>query len=280
VRDSFRLTGSIKINLNSIQLPRLGKIRAKERTEKFKGRILSATITREADRWYVSLTVEVERDEPTRRDSEVVGVDLGLSCYAAMSDAKKEHSPKPLEKRLKKLKKLSKEHSRKVKGSNNRRKSAMRLARVHRKVRNARKDFLHKLTTRLTKTKSVIVVEDLNVCGMIRNKRLARAISDASWGEFRRQLSYKSSWYGSRVEVEPRFYPSSKLCSECGYQMEKMPLSIREWKCPRCSCIHDRDVNAARNLVTWYEAIKCTASSVGNDACGDCSGGITAEISY
>ena len=135
-------------------------------------------------------------------------------------------TPKPLNKYLKRLKRLSKEHSRKQKGSNNRKKSALVLARLHQRIRNIRQDFIHKLTTDLAKTKSEIVIEDLNVHGMLRNKNLSRHIADAGWGEFRRHLSYKTAWYGSKLTIAHRFFPSSKNCSECGYVMAEMPLLI------------------------------------------------------
>ena len=135
-------------------------------------------------------------------------------------------------------------------------------------MKNIRRDFLHKTTTELSKTKSVLVIEDLHVKGMIQNGKLARHIADVGWGEFRRQLEYKTKWYGSELVIAPRFFASSKQCSSCGYVMADMPLSVREWLCPECQSLHDRDVNAAQNLKKYH-----TGSSPGIYACGDCSGG-------
>jgi putative transposase len=255
--DSFRLTGAIHVLERHIQLPRLGKIRAKETTA-LQGRILSATVSREADRWFVSLAVEMEICDPVPVKGPAAGIDVGLNHFAAIvsgSESVKIEAPKPLNRYLKLLRRRQRRHSRKQKGSRNRKKSALQLARLHRRVHNIRQDFLHKLTTELAKTKSVIVVEDLNVSGMVRNTRLARYIADVGWGEFRRQLEYKTKWYGSRMVVASRFYPSSKTCSACGTVQEEMPLSIREWTCPVCGTHHDRDINAAKNLLHWL--VKC-----------------------
>lgn len=254
VHDSFRLTGTIKIKGKAVQLPRLGVIHLKEEPY-VGGRILSATVNREADRWFVSLSCEVEIKEPKPVKGEVVGIDVGLNHFAIMSDGLKIEAPKPLAKYLKRLKRLSKKHSRKQKGSNNRKKSALALARLHRKIRNIRQDFIHKLTTKLARTKSEIVIEDLNVRGMMRNERLARHITDVGWGEFRRQLSYKTIWYGSALTTVNRFYPSSKTCSKCDYVMKEMPFSLREWDCPSCGTHHDRDENAAKNLKKQAKSI-------------------------
>lgn len=267
IHDSFRLTGTIKVRSKEIQLPRLGIIRLKEKT-KIRGRILSATIVREADRWFVCLAVEMERPDPHPVEGESVGIDVGLTCFAALSNGDKIVAPKPLKKSLKRLKRASQQHSRKVKGSKNRKKSALKLARLHRKNRNIRKDFLHKQTTMLAKTKSVIVLEDLDVKGMLSNKSLSRNISDAGWGEFRSLLDYKTKWYGSSLIIAPRFYPSSKTCSGCGNHVSSLPLDIRKWQCLECHSIHDRDLNAAKNLLKFS-----TGSSPGIYACRDTSGG-------
>lgn len=253
IHDSFRLTGTIKVFPKHVQLPRLGKIRVKEETAKFKGKILSATVSREADRWYVSLAVEVEISDPVPVVGEPVGIDVGLNHFAVLSTGEKIEAPKILEKNLKRLKKLSRQHSRKQKGSSNRKKSALKLAKLHRKIKNQRRDFLHKLSTKLAKTKPVIVIEDLAVKNIIRNKHLSRYIADAGWGEFRRMLEYKTKWYGSKLAIVPRFYPSSRMCSECGYVLPEIKLSMRRWVCPKCGTYHDRDINAAINLVNHLE---------------------------
>jgi putative transposase len=275
VNDSFRLTGSIAVSDAGVQLPRLGTISTKESTDKFRGRILSATVRREADRWYVSVTVEVEREDPQRVEGPVVGVDLGLNAFAVLSDGERAQAPKPLARSLERLRRRSRAHSRKARGSRNRERSARSLARLHRRIRNMRTDFLHKLSTRLAKTKSVVVLEDLNVNGMVRNKHLGRHISDVGWGDFRRMLEYKTLWYGSQVVMAPRFFPSTKMCSDCGHLLGSLPLSERAWACPACGVEHDRDENAARNLAQWYS--RNTGSSPGSHACGEPSGGAGAS---
>ena len=249
-RDSFRLTGSIAVHPRSIGLPRIGWVRSKEPTEKFRGRILSATVSREADRWYASLTVDALRDEPNPVEGPVVGVDLGLKCFAVLSDGTRLESPRPLARAMRRLAHRQRLHCRKQRGSNNRRQSAAGLARLHRRIRCRRTDFLHKATTILAKTKSVIVVEDLSVRGMIRNRHLARSIADSGWSEFRWLLAYKTQWYGSKLVVAARFYPSTKTCSACGYARGVMPLDERVLRCEACGAQIDRDLNAARNLAS------------------------------
>lgn len=268
VHDSFRLTGSMRSLKRSVVLPRLGEIRTKERTN-VKGRILSVTVSREADRWFVAFAVERKRREYIRTLQETaVGVDVGINSFCALSDGTKIESPKPLEHSLKLLKRRSKQHSNKKIGSANRKKSALKLARFHRKIRNRRSDFLHKVSTMLAKTKSVIGVEDLNVKGMVGNRHLSLRISDAGWSEFLRQLDYKTKWYGSSLVKAPKFYPSSKMCSSCKTIKENLKLSDRIFRCEKCGLVIDRDVNAAINLK--YLA---TGSSPGSYACRDTSGG-------
>jgi IS605 OrfB family transposase len=191
-RDLFRLTGRIRVHPHAVTLPRIESVRSKERTDKFGGRILSATVSREASRWYVALT------------------------------------------------------------------------RLHRRIRCRRHDFLHKTTTELTTTKSVIVVEDLSVRGMIRNRHLSRSITDAGWSEFRRMLEDKTQWYGSRLVVAPRLYPSTKTCSVCGHVKNDMPLSERVFRCAMCGAEINRDLNAARNLA----ALVAGRSPETQNACG------------
>ena len=273
INDSFRLTGIIRVKDKEVQLPRLGTLRLKECSQ-VKGRILSATVTCEVDRWYVSLTVEEELDDPKPVEGESVGIDVGINYFAITSTGEKVTAPKPLGKRIKRLKRASKRHSRKILGSKNRKKSALKLARQHRKIRNIRKDFLHKLSTRLAKTKAAIVIEDLDIKGMLSNFRFNRSIHDVSWGAFRRMLEYKTKWYGSNLIIAPRYFPSSKICCQCGFTAEEMPLSIREWSCPCCVTLHDRDINAAKNLLNYH-----TESSSGIYACGDPSSGGTGNWS-
>jgi putative transposase len=249
-RDSFRLTGAIKVQDRYVSLPRLGSLRLKEKTSnRVKGSILSATVSRVADRWFVSITtVDKGYPDPTSIEGPVVGVDLGIKTFAVMSDGERVDSPKALERALAVLRRAQHAHSRKIRGSRNRRRSAQKIARIHARVANVRRDFLHKITTRLAKIKSIIVIEDLNVKGMIKNRRLSQKIMDAGWGEFRRQLSYKTEWYGSKLMIVDRWYPSSKRCSDCGFTLSRLAISEREWACPQCGVVHDRDENASKNL--------------------------------
>ncbi|MHA1917016.1 MAG: RNA-guided endonuclease InsQ/TnpB family protein [Candidatus Ranarchaeia archaeon] len=254
VNDSFRLTGTIKVVGRSIQLPRLGRIRLEEKKEKyFRGRILSATSSRKADKWFVSITVK-EEIKISANEGETVVVDLGIKNLAVTSTGDVYQNPKALTTRLRKLKRLSKHFSRKENGSKNRMKARLLLARFHLKVCNIRKDTLYKLTTTLAKNHRQVVIEDLNVNGMKKNKKLARAVSDVGFFEFRRQLQYKTKWYGSKLVVAPRFFPSSKCCSNCGKVKEELSLSERVFRCEKCGFMLDRDLNAALNLL----AVSCT----------------------
>ena len=268
INDHFRLTGTIKVNKQSIQLPRLGIIRLKECAE-VRGRILSATVSRQADRWYVSVTVECEIENSQPVEGPAIGIDVGLTSFVTTSEGEKTISPKPLNKSLEKIRVLNKKQSRKQKGSSNYKKSSLLLARQHRKIGNQRTDFHHKLSTRLAKTKSIIVVEDLDVQTLQQKNRLSRGIADAGWSGFIRMLAYKTEWYGSKLIRAPRYYSSSKICSHCQHKAIQMPLNIREWVCQRCSTQHDRDINAAKNLLKLS-----TVSSTGIYACGDSSCGI------
>ncbi len=263
--DSFRLTGAIYVYLKTIQLPRLGKIKIKEET-KVKGKLLSATVRRITNRWFVSLSVDYEIVEPKEIKGEVVGIDRGLEKFACVSDGSIFYAPKPLKKLLKKLQRLSRCHSRKVKGSSNKRKSAIKLGRLHYRISNIRKDSIHKLSTELAKTKQVLCVESLNIKGMIQNRHLARSISDVAWGEFIRQLEYKCTWYGSHLLKAPINFPSTRMCSRCGHINPPLLLSQRISQCEECQMECDRDINAAKNLER-YALI--TVSSTGIDACGE-----------
>jgi putative transposase len=286
-------TGSIRVFPQHIQLPRIGKVRSKEPTNKLlkllgekKARILSATVSQEADRFYVSLTCEVDRPDPKPREvksqDDVIGTDLGLSSFVTLSDGTKIDAPKPLAKKLRLVRRRSKQLSRKKNGSNNWKKAAMSLARLHRKVKNARRDFLHKLTTWLARTKPAIVVENLNVKGISQQRRISRSVADVGWGTFLRMLEYKARWYGATLIVAPRSFPSTRLCSRCGYLHGKIPLSQRVFRCEACGLEIDRDLNAAINLKKYGLAhlIGSTASSAGSYACGDPSGGGTALLSW
>ena len=248
--DRFTLTNDqFKVSKGKLHIPKLGEVRLREEL-RFKGKITSATISRKADRWFVSITVELTdlSHLKTAENQGIVGVDLGVSALATLSTGEVVIGPKPLKRLIRKVKKLSKSVSRKEKGSANRQKEKEKLAKTHAKIANIRKDGLHKLTTDLTSRFHTIVIEDLNVSGMVKNRKLARAISDMGFYEFRRQLTYKAAMRGGEVVVADRFFPSSKLCSSCGHRLTDLSLSERQWTCPGCGVCHDRDLNAALNL--------------------------------
>jgi putative transposase len=262
-RDSFRFsTGVMRCSGTTVTLPRLGIIRTHETTEALarklaegRARILSATVSRSAQRWFVSFTVEVDRDLPDRhpRPGTAVGVDVGLKALVTAVDHRgrviQVPGPRPLRTALRRLRRASRAHSRKQKGSANRQKSARRLARLHARIANCRLDALHRATTRLASRYETVVVEDLNVAGMLGNRRLARSLSDCAFGTLRWQLSYKTSWRGGQLIVADRFFPSSKTCSACGMVKAKLSLAERVFTCEGCGLVIDRDVNAARNLL-------------------------------
>lgn len=260
---TFRLTGTIKVSDTHIQLPRLGKLKLKERGYLPQDKkILSVVVSERAGRWFVS--IQVEEEIIPRDDGEgKIGVDLGVKTLATCSDGQTYENPKALRKNLEKLQHLSKRLSRKKKGGKNRKKAQKRLARLHYKISCIRRDALHKLITSLTKTKSKIVIEDLNVSGMMKNRRLSRAIADVGLFELRRQLEYKGTWYCCEIEMADRFFPSSKTCSSCKSIKNDLKLSDRIYRCDGCGAVIDRDLNAAINLEQY------TASSSGINAFGD-----------
>jgi putative transposase len=261
---SFRLTGSIVIFPDAIQLPRLGRLRLKERGYLPTGsHILSATVSERAGHWYVSVLVERELAVPVHH-GPVVGVDLGVKTLATLSDGTGEPNPHRLRSCLKKLKHMQRAVSRKQKGSRNRRKAAQRLSKLHRTVANQRANTVHQFTSRLAKTKAVVVIEDLNVSGMLKNHHLAQAIGDVGFSEFRRQLSYKAAWYGCQVLVASRWEPTSTTCSACGWVDEDLSLADRTFRCEQCGQVVDRDLNAAINL-----AQLAGSSPESRNACGE-----------
>ena len=265
---SFRLTGIIRASESSVQLPVLGELRLKEHGYlPVKGvKVLSATVSEAAGRWFVSLQVEQEVADPLPRLPLVIGVDVGISHLATTSDGNVFDNPRALAKAQRSLRVRQKSVSRKVRGSNNRRKAVARVARVHRRVANIRKDAIHKMTTAITKLASVIVVEGLNVSGMLKNHCLARALSDASLSEIHRQLAYKAKWNGAEFIKADRFYPSSKRCSSCGEIKETLSLSERTYYCknPVCGLVIDRDLNAAINLKMWPTVASASACCPGS----------------
>jgi putative transposase len=275
---SFRLTGAIHVGATAIQLPRLGRLRLKERaylpltgtsgTSGTSGvRVLAATVSEHAGHWHVSVQVEQEQAVPANR-GPVVGVDLGVKTLATLSDGTLIANPKPLRRRMRKIKRLQRALSRKQMGSKNRAKAARALGKQHRVVANQRANTLHQLTTKLARTKSVIVIEDLNVVGMLKNHHLAQALGDVGFAEFRRQLTYKAAWYGSRVIVISRWEPSSKTCSACGWVDARLTLADRIFHCQSCGLVMDRDLNAATNLAHLADS-----SPERQNACGVGSAG-------
>jgi putative transposase len=256
-RGSFRLDCPVYVYEKAVQLPKIGTIQLKEKdyipTSKVK--VLSATVSEQAGRWFVSVQVEEEVTDPVPASGKAIGVDLGIKTLASVSDGRAIENPKALRKSLKKLKRLSRCHSRKVKGSANRKKATHKLARLHARIANIRKDALHQATSLLiAKTKpenerpQCVVIEDLNVKGMLKNRKMSRAIADVGMYEFRRQLTYKAEYAGSSINVVSRWYPSSKTCSSCGWVDEDQTLNDRTFICEECGIVLDRDLNAALNL--------------------------------
>jgi len=244
-QDSFTLEGTIKIDHRKIQLPKIGLLKTYEDlptglTPK------TAIISRTAQRWFVSFSYEIDA-QPTDKQRAVVGVDLGIKTLATLSSGETFANPQPYRTAERQLKRLQKAASRKVIGSNNRQKANQKLAKQHAKVANIRSYTLNKLTTHLAKNHGQVVIEDLNVSGLMANHKLAKSISDLGMYEFRRQLTYKCKLYGSKLITVNRFYPSSKTCSCCGH-IQEMPLKERVFNCSGCSISIDRDLNAALNL--------------------------------
>jgi putative transposase len=212
-------------------------------------------------RWSVSLLVDTVI-EPLPESPNSIGVDLGITSLVALSTGKKVANPKGFKAKRSKLKRVQRALSRKVKGSNNRYKARLKVAKVHEQIIDARKDFLHKLTTQLVRENQTIAVEDLSVKNMVKNRKLSQAISDASWGELVRQLEYKCDWYGRTFIKIDRWFPSSKRCGHCGHVVDKLPLNIREWTCSQCKNHHDRDVNAAKNILAAGLAVSVCGAGV------------------
>ena len=227
-----------------------------------------STVTVKLDpsrRWFVSFLV----DDPTERQlpptSKNIGLDAGITSLVTTSNGEKVTNPKHFNQKYRKLKAAQKTLSRRQKGSKNREKARLAVAKIQTQIADRRKDFLHKLTTQLVRENQTIAVEDLAVRNMVKNLSLARSISDAGWGELVRQLEYKCQWYGRELVKIDRFFPSSKRCGNCGFVIDKLPLRIREWECPECGAIHDRDINAANNILAAGLAVTVCGANVRPD---------------
>ncbi len=247
-KDSFYLEGSIKIiQGNYIKLPRIGIVKTYEILPSVI--VKNVRISKHANNWYISFKYD---NEPTHtaKKRDVIGVDVGINTLATCSDGTPFANPKAYRQATKRLTRYQRRVNKKKFGSKNRAKAVKRLAILHKKVADIRADTLHQLTTWLAKNHSTIVIEDLNVSGMLKNHKLASAIADCGFYELKRQLTYKCEWYGSELVIAPRFYPSSQICSNCGHQ-QKMPLNLRTYQCSECGFTADRDFNAAVNLENY-----------------------------
>jgi putative transposase len=272
---SFRLTGSIKVFEKSVQLPRLGKLRLHEHGYiPINAKILSATVSEHAGRWFVSIQVQEEQEQPICTATSVIGVDLGIKTLATLSDGTPYANPRPLKHAQKRLRRLERQKSRRKKRSKNRAKTCRKLAKQHARVANIRKDASHKLTSFLCKNHALVAIEDLHVAGMLKNHCLAQAVSDSTFGEIRRQLEYKAQWHGVHLVVIDRFSPSCQLCSQCEWRNEALTLADRVFVCLDCGYVADRDYNAAQNIRN------VAVSSIDTqNACGQRSAGLLSRVS-
>ena len=268
---SFRFSSesSFLIYPDRIRLPRIGIVKLKEKNyipmDNIK--IISITCSERANRWFASINCETEIPDSTQGEGDVIGIDLGIKYLAVVSDGRVFPKHGVFKKCLKQLQRLQRELSRRQRGSKNRAKTKAKLANLYYKISSMRKDYLHKATSAIVRAKakpSVVALEDLNVLGMLKNHKIARAVSDVGMYEYRRQIEYKSLWNGISIFIAPRFFASSKTCSVCGLINKDLKLSERKWVCS-CGVNHDRDLNAATNLANLA---KITVNSTENYACG------------
>lgn len=257
--------GTFRTNGKCIKLPVIGWVRMREAV-RFTGPLKRATVSCEAGRWFVALQIETDDVQPVVQPEPVVGIDLGVTTLATLSTGEAIEGPKSHAAALKRLRRANKAMARKLRGSRNARKAKARLSKLHQRIAAIRRDATHKLTTRIAKTYAVIGIEDLNVRGMVRNRCLARAVSDGGFHEFRRQLTYKARLYGARIVVADRWFPSSKSCSCCGVIKETLALAERTFRCTDCGFEAGRDHNAALNLAGM-------AASSAVSACGEARSG-------
>ena len=245
--------GAVRFDGNRLKLPKVGYVKVVEH-RLHEGRILTATISHErSGEYYASVLCEIEQTESLPVTDKVIGIDLGLHDLIVCSGGERVEAPKYFRKSEQKLARVQRAFSRSQKGSNGHEKARVKVARCHQKIKNQRNDFLQKLSTKLIKENQIICLEDLSVKGMERNRKLAKSVTDASFSKFVNMLEYKAEWYGRKIIKIDRFYPSTQLCSGCGYKNESVKglngLKFREWTCPECGEVHDRDLNAARNIL-------------------------------
>ncbi len=247
-RQSFRLNNDkIHVAEHALYVPKLGWVNMAE-SLRFAGKILGAVVSGEAGRWYVSISVELESTAPIRFSRLSIGVDMGVKTLAVLSDGRRYENQVLLKSELNHLKRLNRRLSRRQMGSRRWYKAKEQLSRFHQRIANRRADYLHKMTSEISGTYQVVGIEDLNVAGMLKNHHLALSLSDASFGEIRRQLTYKSEWFGGKVVMIDRFFPSSRLCCHCHTINHELELEDREWTCLNCGRQHDRDFNASVNI--------------------------------
>ncbi len=264
-KNTFRLNGSIKVESNRVKLPRIGWVRLKEQDYiPHDQKILSVTVSERAGRWFVSVQVDTQTELPKTKAGKVLGIDVGIKCMAVVSDSTVFENSRSTKKYERKLRRLNKQLSRRMKGGKNRAKTKLKLSCLHYKIACVRQDTIHKATTEIIRKASVIGIESLNVGGMVKNHCLAKAVSDASMSEFIRQLKYKAKWSGVQVVEADRFYPSSKTCHSCGNIKKDLTLSDREYVCEVCGIVVDRDLNAALNLENLAASHAVTAYSLGS----------------
>ena len=254
--DQFKLDG------HQIWIPKLGWVNMAEEL-RFDGKILSANVSTDVLHWYVSIVVELEKPEPLDFPEQSVGIDLGLTTLATLSDGKQFENQKLLRSELRKLKRLNRELSRRQQGSGRWYRTKRKLTKFHARIRNRRSDIIHKMTTEIAQTYQLIGIEDLNVQGMQQNRRLALSLSDTALGEIGRQLQYKSEWFGGQTIKVGRFFASSELCFDCGHKNTELTLSDRQWACASCGSLHERDFNASKNIEAEMLRLAVVATSTG-----------------